>query len=88
MWKKCEEKQLYGYFKRQNWRDCSQAWTWLRIGHLKRELESLLITAQNETIRTNYVKARTHRIGSVCYVEKDMRLSHNQWMQETKRIQN
>ena len=33
-------------------------WTWQRKGNLKRETESLLITAQNNAIRTNHIKAR------------------------------
>ncbi len=32
--------------------------TWLRRGNLKRETESLLIAAQNNAIRTNYIKAK------------------------------
>ena len=34
-----------------------KTWTWLRTGTLKKEIESLLIAAQNNSIRTNYVKA-------------------------------
>ena len=33
-------------------------WTWLRMGNLKRETESLLIAAQNNAIKTNDIKAR------------------------------
>ena len=36
--------------------------TWLRKGNLYRETESLLITAQNNAIRTNNVKARCNKI--------------------------
>ena len=35
-----------------------KTWTWLRKGNFKRETESLLIAAQNSTIRTNHIKAR------------------------------
>ena len=54
-----EENQLCGHFKRQT-REISheKTWTCLRKGFLKRETESLLIAAQNNAIRTNYVKAR------------------------------
>ena len=31
---------------------------WLRKGNFKREIESLLIVAQNNAIRTNHIKAR------------------------------
>ena len=56
---KWEEKQLYGRFKRLK-SDISQekTWTWLRKGNLKRETESLLIAAQNNTISTNHIRAR------------------------------
>ena len=56
---KWEEKQLYGYFK-QLTSDISykKTWTWLRKGNLKREAEYLLITAQNNAIRTDHIKAR------------------------------
>ena len=32
-------------------------WTLLPWGNLKRKTESLLITAQNNAVRTNYIKA-------------------------------
>ena len=43
-----EEKQLYGYFKRQT---SEKTWIWLRKGNLKRETESLLIAAQNNALK-------------------------------------
>ena len=53
------EKQLYGHFKRQIGEVAhKKTWTWLRRGNLKRETESLLIAAQNNAIRTNYIKAK------------------------------
>ena len=43
---KCEEKQLYGRFKRLiNNISHQKIWTWLRKENLKRETESLLIAA-------------------------------------------
>ena len=53
---KLEEKQLYRRFKRLI--SLEKTWTWLRKGILKRKIESILITAQDNTIRTNYIKAR------------------------------
>ena len=54
---KWEEKQLYGYFKRQNNEILHiKTWKWLGKGNLNREPESLLIAAQN--ITTNYVKVK------------------------------
>ena len=60
--RKWEEKQHYGYFKRQT-SDISheKTWTWLRKGNLKRENESLLIGVQNNAIRISYIKARIDR---------------------------
>ena len=56
---KWEEKQLYGRFKRLiNDLSHDKTWTWLSKGNIKRETESLLITAQNNAIRTNQIKAR------------------------------
>ena len=56
---KREEKQLNGRFK---WltSDNSQkkTWTWLRKGNLKIETERLLITAQNNAVRTKHIKVR------------------------------
>ena len=44
------DKQAKSYTKK--------LWTWLRQGNLKRKTESLLVAAQNNAIRTNYVEAR------------------------------
>ena len=35
-----------------------QSWVWLQNGRLKREIESLIVAAQNQSIRTNLVKAK------------------------------
>ena len=35
-----------------------QCWVWLQNGDLKRETESLIVAAQNQSIRTNLVKAK------------------------------
>ena len=56
---KWEEKQLCGCFKRLiNNISHDKTWMWLRKGNFKRETESLLITAENNAIRTNHIKAR------------------------------
>ena len=55
---KWEEKQLYGHFKRLTSNiSHEKMWTWQRKGNLFRETESLPIAAQNNTIRTNHIKA-------------------------------
>ena len=35
----------------------NQCWAWIQNGHLKRETESFIVAAQNQSIRTNLVKA-------------------------------
>ena len=64
MW---EEKQLYGRFKRLT-NDIlpEKKWTWLRKGNFKRETESLLISAKNNAIRTNHIKARIDKTQQNC----------------------
>ena len=60
--KKMDKKQLYGHFKRQTSKISHQkTWTWLRKGHLNRETETILRAAQNNTIKTNYVKVRINK---------------------------
>ena len=50
---------MYGHFKWQTSKiSCKKTWTWLKKGNLKRETESLLIAVQNNTKKTNYVKAK------------------------------
>ena len=53
------EKQLYGYFKRQTDEiSLQKTLTWLQLGKFKRETESLLLAAQNNAIKTIYIKAK------------------------------
>ena len=54
-----EEKVLHGQYLRQTKEGRSdQCWAWLWNGDLKRETESLIVTAQNQSIRTNLVEAK------------------------------
>ena len=54
--KKKWEEQQYGYLKRQTSEIAHvKTWIWLRKGNYKRETKSLLIAAQNNIIKTNYV---------------------------------
>ena len=54
-----EEKVLHGQYLRQTKEVKSdQCWAWLQNGDLKRKTESLTVAAQNQSIRTNLVKAR------------------------------
>ena len=66
-----EEKVLHGQYLRQTKEVRSdQCWAWLRNGDLKRETESLIVTAQNQSRRTNLVKAKIEksRRDSLCIV--------------------
>ena len=36
----------------------NQCWAWLQNGDLKREIERLIVVAQNQSIRTDLVKAK------------------------------
>ena len=54
-----EKKVLHGQYLRQTKEVRSdQCWAWLHNGDLKRETESLIVAAQNQSIRTNLVKTR------------------------------
>ena len=70
--------------KKNNWKDISseilhkKIWIYLRNGNLKRETESLLMAAQNNAIRTSYVKAKidkTNKFVDIDYVLIDTKLS-------------
>ena len=54
-----EERALHGQILRQTKEVKSkQSWVWLQNGDLNRETESLIVVAQNQSIRTNLVKAK------------------------------
>ena len=67
---KWEEKQQYGYFKRQTGEIAREKRGWilssssgvqsrqLRKGNPKRETATLLTAAQNNAMRTNYIKVK------------------------------
>ena len=78
---KWEGKQLYGRFKRLiNNISYQKTWTWLRKGNLKREMESLLIAALDNAIRTNHIKARIDKTpqNSTCRLcgDRDETINH------------
>ena len=47
-----------------------QCWAWLQNGDLKRETESLIVAAQNQSIRANLVKTKIDKsqTDSLCRV--------------------
>ena len=54
-----EKKVLHGHYLRQTKEVRSdQCWAWLQNGDLKREIESLIVADQNQSIRTNLVKTK------------------------------
>ena len=78
---KWEEKQHNRSFKRLiNDISHEKILTWLRKGNFKRETKSLLIAAQNNTIRTNQIKARIDKMqqNSKCRScgDRDETISH------------
>lgn len=53
-----KEKPLYEQFVREaDGQRSEETWTWLKEGKLKRKTEALIVAAQDQAIRTNYVKA-------------------------------
>ena len=88
---KLEEKQLYGYFKWQtNENSDKKTWTWLRKGKFMRESESLLIAAKNNTIRTNYIKAKIDKTQkkSKCRLcgDREKKINHIIGAKKSKRL--
>ena len=78
---KWEKKQLSGRFKRLiNNISHQKTWTWLREGNLKRETESVQIAAQDNAIRTNYIKVRIDKTqqNSKCRLcgDRDKTINH------------
>ena len=57
-----EEKVLHDQYLRQTKEvRYDQCWAWLQNGDLKRETESLIVALENQSIRTNLVKARIYK---------------------------
>ena len=53
-----EKKVLHGqYLGHTKEVGSDQCWAWFQNGDLKRETESLIVVAQNQSIRTNLVKS-------------------------------
>ena len=57
-----EEKVLHGQYLMQTKEVRSdQCWAWLQNGDLKRKTENLIVAAENQSIRTNLVKAKIEK---------------------------
>ena len=62
-----EGKAFYGQYLRQTEEASSeQSQVWLQSGDLKKQTESLIVATQNQSIKTNFVKAKIDKI------QKDM----------------
>ena len=56
--KSWHEKTLHGQFIRETEKVADkQSWSWLKQGDLKRETESLIFAAQEQSLRKNAIKA-------------------------------
>ena len=76
-----KEKELHGQYLRQTEEVAGpERWVWLKDGNLKRETESLIISAQEQAIRTNVIKAKIDKtqIDSKCRMcgKVDESISH------------
>ena len=73
---------MYGQYVRQiEDKDKSNTWKWLRKSNLKRCTEALICSAQEQTLRTNYVKFHIGKTGKsplyrICRVEKEYKKRH------------
>ena len=57
-----------------------KTWTWLRKENLKRETESVQISAEDNAMRTNHMKARIDRMQQNCkyrlWSDRDETINH------------
>ena len=86
---KWEGKQLYGRFKRLiNNISHDKTWTCIRKGNFKRETEYLLITAQNNAVRINRIKARIDKTqqNSKCRLCRDRDETINHIISERSKL--
>ena len=51
-----QEKQLHGQFWRNTLIRDKKTWEWLKKGRLKKDMEGMIIAAQDEVLRTNNIK--------------------------------
>ena len=57
-----KQKKLHGYFFNQIEEVAGdEKWLWLRDGSIKRETESLIMTAQEQVIRKNTIKSKNRQ---------------------------
>ena len=79
----CHEKKMYGQFIREMPKkvDKDKSWQWLSKSDLKIRTEAMLCAAQEQTVRTSYVKHHIDRpVKAPCanYVEKKVKVCSTQ----------
>ena len=86
--------KLHGQFERDtNDKKSEKSWHWLRNGNLKRETESLLAAAQEQTLNTNSVRKIYHKDVSnkfqIMWNTCGKCSAHSEWLQyvSTERAQ-
>ena len=56
-YKQCKKKQLHGKLVRETEEIRSEeTWGWIRKGYLKKETEGLIFVAQEQALRTNWIR--------------------------------
>ena len=79
--KQWKEKQLHGKFIRETEEVRSEeTWGWIRKVYLKKEIEGLIFVAQEQALRTNWIRknidgqevSEKHRM----YEERDVSITH------------
>ena len=79
--KQCKEKQLHGKFVRETEEVRSEeTWGWIRKGYLKKKTEGLIFAAQEQALRTNWVRKNTdgQEVSEKCRMwgERDESITH------------
>ena len=61
-------------------RDEENSWSWLKSGYLKKETEGMILAAQDQALRTNWIKSNIDKedISSKCRMcgERDETIAH------------
>lgn len=87
---KWKEKVMYGQYYREmaEVADCKNSWRWLQKSDLKSETEALIFAAQEQALRTNYVKCKVDKSieSPLCRLCKEKGESVNHIICECKKL--